>query len=62
MPLEKSFLPFFDPSQKGAGVVFIVTSSTSDMGKLSNPLTSRLDCINVETAKPKQFFLDKYFN
>jgi hypothetical protein len=59
--LEKVFLPYFDPSQEGAGVVFIITSSTPDMGKLSTPLTSRLDCINVETAKPKQFFLDKYF-
>ena len=59
--LEKTFLPYFDPSQEGAGVVFIITSSTPDMGELSTPLTSRLDCINIETAKPKQFFLDKYF-
>nr|CAG8459906.1 1255_t:CDS:10 [Entrophospora candida] len=58
---EKTFLPYFDPSQEGSGVVFIITSSTSDMGKLSTPLTSRLDCINAETANPKQFFLDKYF-
>ena len=60
--LEKMLLPYFDPSQKGAGVVFIVTSSTRDMGKISAPLASRLDCINAETAKPKKFFLDKYFN
>jgi len=60
--LEKNFLPYFDPSQEGASVVFIVTSSTQDMGKLSTPLTSRLDCINAKTAKPKQFFLDKYFS
>jgi len=71
-PLQKSLLAIFDPAQntslsiKGETVdlsqfVLIVTSSTRDTGQLSNPLFSRLDCINVDTAKPKEFFWDKYF-
>ena len=71
-PLQKSLLAVFDPAQnyslsiKGEIIdlsqfVLIVTSSTHDTGKLSNPLMSRLDCINVETARPKEFFWDKYF-
>jgi len=71
-PLQKSLLAIFDPSQnatlsiKGATIdlsqfVLIATSSTQDTGQLSNPLFSRLDCINVETAKPKEFFWDKHF-
>ena len=42
--------------------ILIATSSTRDMGELSLPLTSRLECINVETAQTRQFFLDKYFS
>lgn len=68
--LEQSLLPIFDPQQNTklfddetnlSSFILIATSSTRDMGQLSLPLTSRLDCINVETAKPRQFFLDKYF-
>jgi ATP-dependent Lon protease len=68
--LEQSLLPIFDPQQNTklfgdqtnlSNFILIATSSTRDMGKLSPPLTSRLDCINVATAKPRQFFLDKYF-
>jgi ATP-dependent Lon protease len=68
--LEQSLLPVFDPQQNtklfNEGInlsdyILIATSSTRNMGQLSAPLTSRLDCINVETAKPRQFFLDKHF-
>jgi len=66
-PLQKSLLAVFDPAQnttlsiKGEIInlsqfILITTSSTRDTGQLSNPLMSRLDCINVETAKPKEFF------
>jgi len=41
--------------------ILIATSSTQDTGLLSNPLMSRLDCVNVDTAKPKEFFWDKHF-
>jgi hypothetical protein len=69
--LEKALLPIFDHQQNtdlfGEGIslkdyILIATSSTRDIGELSSPLTSRLECINVETAQPQQFFLDKYFN
>jgi len=69
--LEKALLPIFDHQQNTklfkeeidlSQYLLIATSSTRDMGKLSAPLTSRLECVNAETAKPKQFFLDKYFN
>lgn len=71
-PLQKSLLAIFDPAQnyslsiKGETIdlsklILIVTSSTHDTSQLSNPLFSRLDCINVDTAKPKEFFWDKYF-
>ena len=68
--LEKALLPIFDPQQNTelfnngtdlSKYILIATSSTRDMGQLSLPLTSRLDCINVATAKPRQFFLDKHF-
>lgn len=68
--LEKALLPIFDHQQNtdlfGEKVslenyILIATSSTRDMGKLSLPLTSRLECINVKTAQTRQFFLDKYF-
>lgn len=68
--LEKSLLPIFDSAQNYSlfndevdlnEFILIATSSTNDTGKLSNPLTSRLVCINAETAKPKEFFWDKYF-
>jgi len=69
--LEKALLPIFDPYQNTksfseeinlSDYILLATSSTRDMGQLSAPLTNRLDCINVETAEPKKFFLDKYFN
>lgn len=68
--LENSLLPIFDPQQNtnllDEGIdlskfILIATSSTNDMGQLSPPLTSRLDCVNVGETKPRQFFLDKYF-
>lgn len=68
--LEQSLLPVFDPQQNTklfneevdlSNYILIATSSTRDMGQLSAPLTSRLGCVNVETAKPQQFFLDKHF-
>ena len=66
-PLQKSLLAIFDPAQnnslsiKGETIdlsqfILIATSSTQDTGRLSNPLMSRLDCVNVDTAKPKEFF------
>ena len=65
-------LAIFDPVQnnslsiKGETIdlsqfILIATSSIQDTGRLSNPLMSRLDCVNVDTAKPKEFFWDKYF-
>ena len=71
-PLQKSLLAIFDPAQnnslsiKGETIdlsqfILIATSSTQDTGRLSNPLMSRLDCVNVDTAKPKEFFWDKCF-
>jgi len=69
--LEKALLPIFDHQQNNdlfgeeislENYILIATSSTRDMGKLSLPLTSRLECINVETAQTRQFFLDKYFS
>ena len=70
--LQKSLLAIFDPSQnnslsiKGEVIdlsqfIIIATSSTQNTGQLSNPLMSRLDCVNVDTAKSKEFFWDKYF-
>ncbi|MEG7978585.1 MAG: hypothetical protein NY202_01330 [Mollicutes bacterium UO1] len=69
--LEKALLPIFDPYQNTklfseeinlSDYILLTTSSTQDMGQLSAPLTSRLDCINVATAEPTKFFLDKYFS
>jgi hypothetical protein len=69
--LENSLLPVFDPWQNSelfsekldlSKYILIATSSTRDMGQLPPPLTSRLDCVNVKTAEPKKFFLDKYFS
>jgi len=71
-PLQKFLLAIFDPAQNSSlsiegetidlsQFILIATSSTQDTGRLSNPLMSRLDCINVETAQPKEFFWDKYF-
>jgi len=66
-PLQKSLLAVFDPAQnnslstKGETIdlsqfILVATSSTQDTGQLSNPLMSRLDCVNVDTTKPKEFF------
>ena len=70
--LEKSLLSVFDPQQNMklfgddkinlSKFILISTSSINNMGELSLPLISRLDCINVDTTKPKTFFLDKYYN
>jgi hypothetical protein len=71
-PLQKFLLAILDPAQnttlsiKGeivdlAPFVLITTSSIHDTSQLSNPLFSRLDCINVDTAQPKKFFWDEYF-
>jgi len=71
--LEKALLPIFDHQQNTelfndndrvdlSNYILVATSSTRDMGKLSPPLTSRLECINAKTAQPQQFFLDKYFS
>ncbi|CAG8437440.1 6950_t:CDS:1 [Ambispora leptoticha] len=62
--LEKALLPVFDPAQnsslsKGVNLtqfLLIATSKGKEVGKIPNPLMSRLDCINVDTAQPKQFF------
>ena len=70
--LQKSLLAIFDPAQNSSlsigwemadlsRFILIATSSTQDTGLLSNPLMSRLDCVNVDTAKPKEFFWDKHF-
>ena len=68
--LEESLLPIFDSQQNTklfheevdlAKFILIATTSTRDTAKLSKPLRSRLDCINVETAQTKQFFWDKTF-
>jgi hypothetical protein len=69
--LEKALLPIFDHQQNSelfnenidlSNFILVATSSTRDMGKLSLPLTSRLECANVATTQPRQFFLDKYFS
>lgn len=69
--LEQSLLPVFDHQQNTklfsekidlSNYILIATSSTHDISQLPPPLASRLECINVETAQPKKFFLDKYFN
>ncbi|CFW93005.1 protein of unknown function [endosymbiont DhMRE of Dentiscutata heterogama] len=68
--LEHSLLPIFDHQQNTnlfgeaidlSNYILIATSSTRDMGQLSLPLVSRLECVNVDTVQPKKFFLDKYF-
>ncbi|CAG8439733.1 2071_t:CDS:2, partial [Cetraspora pellucida] len=68
--LEHSLLPIFDHQQNTklfgeeidlSNYTLIATSSTRDMGQLSLPLVSRLECVNVDTVQPKKFFLDKYF-
>ncbi|WP_147411679.1 hypothetical protein [endosymbiont GvMRE of Glomus versiforme] len=69
---QKCLLAVFDTAQntslfiKGEKVnlsqfILLATISTHDTSQLPNPIFSRLDCVNVDTAKPKEFFLDKYF-
>ncbi|CAG8476915.1 877_t:CDS:2, partial [Racocetra fulgida] len=67
---EHALLPIFDHQQNTnlfgeaidlSNYILIATSSTRDMGQLSLPLVSRLECVNVDTVQPKKFFLDKYF-
>jgi hypothetical protein len=67
--LEKALLPIFDPAQNNSlsgGVnlsqfILIATSSSKNVAKIPNPLMSRLDCVNVDSVRPKQFFWDKYY-
>ncbi|WNE41229.1 MAG: hypothetical protein mread185_000686 [Mycoplasmataceae bacterium] len=68
--LESALLPIFDNQQNSklfgqdldlSKYILLATSSTKNIGKLSSPLTSRLDCINVKTAEPRSFFLDKNY-
>jgi len=69
--LEEALLPIFDPKQNTdlfgndkidlSRFILVATTSTSDLGKISNHLISRLEILNVESAQPKKFFLDKYF-
>ncbi|WNE40428.1 MAG: Lon protease [Mycoplasmataceae bacterium] len=71
-PLEKSLLSVFDPQQNMklfgdekinlSNFILVATSSINSMGELSLPLISRLDCVNVETAQPKKFFLNEYYS
>src|SRR6185503_8093328 len=66
--IQKTLLSIFDPSQNSRDEFkldnyhLIATSSTHNMSKLPEALSSRLNCINVITAQPHKFFLDKYFN
>ena len=68
--LEESLLSIFDPQQNNelfhgkvdlSKFILIATTSTRDTGQLSKPLCSRLDLVNVDTAQPKKFFLDRYY-
>lgn len=68
--LEKSLLPVFDSQQNTelfnkeidlSKFILVATTSTNDTAKLSDPLLSRLDWINVATAQTKKFFWDKNF-
>lgn len=70
--LGKSLLSVFDPQQNMklfgddkinlSNFILVATSSINNMGDLSLPLISRLDCVNVETAQPKKFFLNEYYS
>ena len=62
---EKTFLALFDNEQNTelfhqqvdlSKFILVATNSQTNLGNLSNPLTSRLDLINVQEITPKQFF------
>lgn len=68
--LEEALLPVFDKQQNAelfnkevdlSKFILIATTSTHETEKLSDPLLSRLNWVNADTAQPKQFFLDKYY-
>jgi hypothetical protein len=68
--LEEALLPVFDKQQNAelfhgkvnlSNFIILTTTSTSQIGNLSDPLISRLDVVNVDTVQTKQFFLDKYY-
>ena len=68
--LAEALLPIFDPQQNtelfGGTInlskfILVATTSTPDIGKISNHLISRLNFINVDTAQPKRFFLDNHY-
>ncbi|WP_147409928.1 hypothetical protein [endosymbiont GvMRE of Glomus versiforme] len=68
--MEESLLPVFDSQQNDklfdeevdlSRFILIATTSTRETEKLSDPLLSRLDWVNADTAQTKQFFLDKYY-
>lgn len=68
--LEEALLPVFDKQQNAklfnkevdlSKFILISTTSTYETEKLSDPLLSRLNWVNADTAQPKKFFLDKYY-
>ena len=68
--LEEALLPVFDRQQNSelfhgevnlSNFIILTTTSTPQIGSLSDPLISRLDVVNVDTVQTKQFFLDKYY-
>jgi hypothetical protein len=68
--LEEALLPVFDKQQNAelfnkevdlSKFILIATTSTHETEKLSDPLLSRLNWVNADTAQPKKFFLDKYY-
>jgi hypothetical protein len=68
--LEEALLPVFDKQQNSelfhgevnlSNFIILATTSTPQIGNLSDPLISRLDVVNVDTVQTKQFFLDKYY-
>lgn len=68
--LEETLLSVFDTQQNYklynkevdlSQFILLATTSTHETEKLSDPLLSRLDWINADTAQPKKFFLDKYY-
>ena len=68
--LEEALLTVFDKQQNSelfhgevnlSNFIILTTTSTPQIGSLSDPLISRLDVVNVDTVQTKQFFLDKYY-
>lgn len=68
--LEESLLPIFDPHQNSqlfnqevdlSQFILLATTSSYQIEQISDPLISRLELVNVETAQSKRLFLDKYY-